>query len=131
MADTQKSGSGTLIFALAVAAIGGALVGWVGRDLTADPAPQPSLTSMLSEPAQDVAPPPTAEAIAAAESEIVRTQETIIKGCIAELRDYSERLTGISDIAEAEGSTTAATQMREFRKEITDKLAGFDRITNQ
>jgi hypothetical protein len=132
MADT-KSSTGTFVFALAVAAIGGLVVGWIAREqmLPAAPVAQPSLGAMLTEPAATAVAPPSAAAIAAAESQLVRQYEQINLGFVAQLRKYGERLGEIAAVAEAEGATTAAQAMRDFGKETDDIVARFDKVAKQ
>ncbi len=133
MADTKTSSTGTFVFALAVAAIGGLVVGWIAREQSL-PGPaqgQPALSSMLSQPAAQTAPPPSAAAVAAAESQLVRQYEQINQTFVGQLRKYGERLASIADVAEAEGAVSAAQAMRDFGKETDDVIARFDKVAKQ
>lgn len=133
MADTQTSSKGTFVFALAVAAIGGLVVGWIAREqMLPDPlTTQPALSSMLSEPAAQAVAPPSAAAVAAAESQLLRQYEQINLAFIGQLRKYGERLSSIADVAEAEGAASAAQAMRDFGQETDDVIARFDKVAKQ
>ena len=129
MSETKTPSTGTFLFALAVAAIGGLVVGWIAREqLVAD---QPPLTAMLSQPVAETVAPPDASAIAAAESALVRQYEQINLGFVNQLRKYGTRLTEIADVAEAEGAASAAQAMRDFGKETDDVIARFDKVAKQ
>jgi len=133
MADTQTSSTGTFVFALAVAALGGLVVGWIAREqMLPDPlTTQPALSSMLSEPAAQTVAPPSAAAVAAAESELLQQYEQINLGFVNQLRKYGERLNSIADVAEAEGAASAAQAMRDFGRETDDVIARFDKVAKQ
>ncbi len=129
MSETKTSSTGTFVFALAVAAVGGLVVGWIAREqLIPD---QPPLTALLSEPAAPAVEPPDATAIAAAESQLVRQYEQINLGFVNQLRRYGVRLNEIADVAEAEGATSAAQAMRDFGQETDDVIARFDKVAKQ
>jgi len=129
MSETKTSSTGTFVFALAVAAVGGLVVCWIAREqLIPD---QPPLTALLSEPAAPAVEPPDATAIAAAESQLVRQYEQINLGFVNQLRRYGVRLNEIADVAEAEGATSAAQAMRDFGKETDDVIARFDKVAKQ
>ena len=129
MSETKAASTGTFIFALAVAAIGGLVVGWIAREQLASE--QPPLNALLSEPAAETVAPPDASAIAAAESALVRQYEQINLGFVNQLRKYGARLTEIADVAEAEGATSAAEAMRDFGKETDDVIARYDKVSKQ
>ena len=129
MSESKTASTGTFVFALAVAAIGGLVVGWIAREqLIAD---QPPLSAILSEPAAKAVEPPDANAIAAAESQLVRQYEQINLGFVNQLRKYGVRLKEIADVAEAEGANSAAQAMRDFGKETDDVIARFDKVAKQ
>ena len=113
--------------AFAVAALAGAVATYIAIDLTAEPAPHQALSGSA---AQSVAPPDPA-AVAAAESETVRLYEQINRGFVEQLRKYGTRLQDIADVAEAEGSETAATQMRELAAETDALIERHDKIAKQ
>ena len=131
MADTKTSSTGTFVFALAVAAIGGLVVGWIAREQLLPAPAQPPLSAMLSEPAAATVAPPNAAAVAAAESDIVRQYEQINLAFVGQLRQYGERLNEIASVAEAEGAMTAAQAMRDFGQETDDVIARFDKVAKQ
>ena len=113
--------------AFAVAALAGAVATYIAIDLIAEPAPHKALSGSA---AQSVAPPDPA-AVAAAESETVRLYEQINRGFVEQLRKYGTRLQDIADVAEAEGSETAATQMRELAAETDALIERHDKIAKQ
>jgi hypothetical protein len=133
MADTQTSSKGTFVFALAVAGIAGLVIGWIAREqMLPDPlATQPALSSLLAEPATQTVAPPSAAAIAAAESELLQQYQQINLGFVNQLRKYGARLNTIADVAEAEGATSAAQAMRDFGQETDDVIARFDKVAKQ
>lgn len=133
MADTQTSSTGTFVFALAVAGIAGLVVGWIAREqMLPDPLlSQPGLNAALAEPTAPAVAPPSAAAVAAAESQLIRQYEQINQAFVGQLRQYGQRLTNIADVAEAEGATSAAQAMRDFGQETDDVIARFDKVAKQ
>lgn len=129
MSETKTSSTGTFLFALAVSAIGGLVVGWIGREQMIPD--QPPLSAMLSEPAAEAVAPPSAAAVAAAESALLRQYEQVNLGFVGQLRKYGVRLSEIADVAEAEGAASAAQAMRDFGKETDDIVARFDKVAKQ
>lgn len=129
MSETKSASTGTFLFALAVAAIGGLVVGWIAREQTIPE--QPPLSALLSEPVAESVAPPDAAAVAAAESQLVRQYEQINLGFVNQLRRYGVRLNEIADVAEAEGAASAAQAMRDFGKETDDVIARFDKVAKQ
>ena len=131
MADETTNSTTAFVFALAVAAIGGLVAGWIAREQMLPAPVQPSLASQLSAPAAATLPPPDAAAIAAAESQLLRQYEQINLAFVAQLRQYGERLNNIADVAEAEGALSSAQAMRDLGRETDDVIARFDKVAKQ